>query len=58
MASWSLFDAATFLLAYQFPKAQERLEELRRNGGKNSKSVNGRISRKDQKRDEAECTVM
>ena len=48
----------SMLPAYNFPKARERLEELRRNGVKGSKPVNGKLSRKDQKRDEAECVVM
>lgn len=48
------------VIAYKFPKAQERLDELRRTGGKGSKPapVNGKLARKDQKRDEAECAVM
>lgn len=48
--------------AYKFPKAQERLDELRRNpggkGGGKPAPVNGKLARKDQKRDEAECAVM
>lgn len=44
-------------LAYNFPKALERLEELKR-GGKNTRAASGRLTRKDQKRDEAECAVM
>ena len=45
-------------VAYNFPKARERLEELKKNGIKGSKPVNGKLTRKDQKRDEAECVVM
>lgn len=52
--------------AYKFPKAIERLEELKRGGGaaKGGKGVvdargdRGRLTRKDQKRDEAECAMM
>ena len=47
-------------LAYKFPKAQERLEEMKRTGGKGPKPapVNGKLARKDQKRDEENCAVM
>ncbi|KAK0813546.1 hypothetical protein LTR02_004988 [Friedmanniomyces endolithicus] len=46
--------------AYKFPKALERLEELKRSGGGKNKvaPVNGKLARKDQKRDEAECALM
>ncbi|KAK4508192.1 hypothetical protein PRZ48_001930 [Zasmidium cellare] len=47
--------------SYKFPKAIERLEELRRNpAGKNSKAApaNGKLTRKDQKKDEENCVVM
>ncbi len=44
--------------AFKFPKAQERLEELRRSGSKSSKPVNGKLARKDQKKDEENCTLM
>ena len=50
--------SADILVAYKFPKAQERLEELRRGGSRNAKPVNGKLARKDQKKDEAECSVM
>lgn len=49
--------AANVGVAYHFPKALERLEELKR-GGKGNKPANGRLTRKDQRRDEAECAVM
>ena len=45
-------------VAYRFPKAQERLEELRKSGTKGPRPANGKLTRKDQKKDEAECTVM
>ena len=45
-------------IAYRFPKAQERLEELKRSGSKSTRPVNGKLSRKDQKRDEENCVVM
>lgn len=41
---------------YKFPKALERLEELKRGPGKGRSA--GKLSRKDQKHDEAECVVM
>ncbi|KAK5145368.1 hypothetical protein LTR32_002878 [Rachicladosporium monterosium] len=46
--------------AYKFPKALERLEELKKSGGGKNKvaPVNGKLARKDQKRDEAECALM
>ncbi|SMY24133.1 unnamed protein product [Zymoseptoria tritici ST99CH_1A5] len=51
--------------SHKFPKAIERLEELKRSGGKNAppaRPVNGKLSRKegkrDQKRDEENCSVM
>ncbi|CAK1355296.1 unnamed protein product [Cercospora beticola] len=48
--------------SYKFPKAIERLEELKRGGGKKDKSFpppsNGKLTRKDQKRDEENCVVM
>jgi len=43
--------------AYRFPKAQERLEDLKRNGKAKSAPANGKLTR-NQKRDEAECAVM
>lgn len=44
--------------SFRFPKALERLEELRKGGSKaKAKPVDGRL-RRDQKRDEAECVVM
>ena len=44
--------------AYKFPKALERLDELKRAGKSRPAPVNGKLARKDQKRDEAECAVM
>lgn len=50
--------------SHKFPKAIERLEELRRNGGKSGKgaAAQGKLSRKegkrDQKKDEENCSVM
>ncbi|WPG97793.1 chitin synthase regulatory factor 3 [Acrodontium crateriforme] len=44
--------------SYRFPKALERLEELKKNGKSRAAPANGKLSRKDQKRDEAECVVM
>ncbi|KAK3721815.1 hypothetical protein LTR37_002980 [Vermiconidia calcicola] len=44
--------------SHRFPKAQERLEELRRNPGKGRQPANGKLTRKDQKRDESECVLM
>lgn len=46
------------LIAYKFPKALERLEELKKSGKSRAAPVNGKLARKDQKRDEAECAVM
>lgn len=48
----SLTDRAT---ALQFPKALERLEELRK-GGKN-KAMSGKLTR-DKKKDDENCVVM
>ncbi|TKA71782.1 hypothetical protein B0A55_04310, partial [Friedmanniomyces simplex] len=44
--------------AYKFPKALERLEELKKSGKSRVAPVNGKLARKDQKRDEAECAVI
>ncbi|KAK5681854.1 hypothetical protein LTS10_006387 [Elasticomyces elasticus] len=44
--------------AYKFPKALERLEELKKSGKNRPAPVNGKLARKDQKRDETECSVM
>ncbi|KAF2207458.1 hypothetical protein CERZMDRAFT_122705 [Cercospora zeae-maydis SCOH1-5] len=47
--------------SYKFPKAIERLEELKRGGGKKDRAfppANGKLTRKDQKRDEENCAVM
>ncbi|KAK5128985.1 hypothetical protein LTR85_000318 [Meristemomyces frigidus] len=41
--------------SYRFPKALERLEELKRTG--KTRAVNGKLTR-NQKKDEAECAVM
>jgi hypothetical protein len=43
--------------AYKFPKAQERLEELKR-GGSKVQMKRERLSRTDQKQQEENCTVM
>ena len=43
--------------AYKFPKAQERLEELKKGGAKAQKGRE-RISRSDQKATEADCSIM
>lgn len=43
-------------IAFQFPRALERLEELRK-GGKSSKAVQGKLTR-DKKKDEENCAVM
>jgi TPR repeat protein len=45
------------LLAYKFPKAQERLEELKR-GGSKVQMKRERLSRTNQKQQEENCTVM
>lgn len=45
-------------VAYRFPKAQERLDELKRSGNKSAKPVNGKLSHKDKKKDDENCTVM
>lgn len=55
--------------SYKFPKAVERLEELKKGGGKAGKGgkagpgggvppMNAKLTRKDQKRDEENCVVM
>jgi hypothetical protein len=53
----------TFLLicdcvsaAFQFPRALERLEELKK-GGKNKSMQNGKLTR-DKKKDDENCAVM
>jgi len=43
--------------AYKFPKAQERLEELKR-GGSKVQMKRERLSRTNQKQQEENCTVM
>ncbi|KAF1827204.1 HCP-like protein [Dissoconium aciculare CBS 342.82] len=43
---------------YKFPKALERIEELKRNPNKGGRGNDAKLGRKDQKRDEAECSVM
>jgi hypothetical protein len=45
-----------FLLAFQFPRALERLEELRK-GNKNKSMQNGKLTR-DKKKDDENCAVM
>ena len=46
--------------SYKFPKAIERLEELKRGGAKAARPEHkgARLQRKDQKKDEAECSLM
>ncbi|KAF2719451.1 HCP-like protein [Polychaeton citri CBS 116435] len=47
--------------AHKFPKAIERIEELKKAGsrsGSRPQPTNGKLTRKDQKKDEAECVVM
>lgn len=44
-----------YFLAFQFPRALERLEELKK-GGKN-KAMSGKLTR-DKKKDEENCVVM
>lgn len=44
-------------IAYKFPKAQERLEELKR-GGSKVQMKRERLSRTNQKQQEENCTVM
>ena len=48
------------ITAYKFPKALERLEELKKGGkgGARPAPVNGKLTRKDQKKDEENCSVM
>lgn len=46
-----------FSLAYKFPKAQERLEELKK-GGSKAQMKRERLSRTNQKQQEENCTVM
>ena len=45
------------IIAYKFPKAPERLEELKKGGAKAQKGRE-RISRSDQKATEADCSIM
>jgi TPR repeat protein len=47
----------THVTAYKFPKAQERLEELKR-GGSKVQMKRERLSRTNQKQQEENCTVM
>ena len=51
--AWSL----TYPVAYKFPKAQERLEELKR-GGSKVQMKRERLSRTNQKQQEENCVVM
>ena len=44
-------------VAYKFPKAQERLEELKKGGVKVQRNRE-RLSRSNQKQHEADCVVM
>ncbi len=57
--NWTKFLVAdtNFLIAYKFPKAQERLEELKR-GGSKAQLKRERISRSDPKHQDENCTVM
>jgi hypothetical protein len=45
------------IAAYKFPKAQERLEELKR-GGSKAQMKRERLSRSNQKQQEENCSVM
>jgi hypothetical protein len=45
------------IIAYKFPKAQERLEELKKGGAK-VQMKRERLSRSNQKQQEENCTVM
>jgi hypothetical protein len=45
------------LVAYKFPKAQERLEELKKGGVKVQKNRE-RLSRTNQRAHEENCTIM
>lgn len=49
---------ANGLSAYKFPKAVERLEEMKKSGSRKPAPANGKLTRKDQKRDEENCVVM
>lgn len=44
--------------AHKFPKALERLEELKKSGKSKPAPANGKLTRKDQKRDEENCVIM
>lgn len=44
--------------SYKFPKAVERLEEIRKGKAAKPQPNQGRLTRSNQKRDEAECVVM
>lgn len=44
--------------SYKFPKAVERLEEIRKGKAGRPQPNQGRLTRSNQKRDEAECVVM
>ncbi|KAI5273610.1 HCP-like protein [Aureobasidium subglaciale] len=44
--------------SYKFPKAVERLEEIRKGKAARPQPNQGRLTRSNQKRDEAECIVM
>lgn len=44
--------------AHKFPKALERLEELKKSGKSKPTPANGKLTRKDQKRDEENCVMM
>jgi hypothetical protein len=48
---------ANCVSAYKFPKAQERLEELKR-GGSKVQMKRERLSRTNQKQQEENCSVM
>jgi hypothetical protein len=52
-------DHVNVVSAQNFPKARERLEDLKRNGGKSTMKSRERISRsKVGKQNEGECAVM
>jgi hypothetical protein len=54
---WEMRKMANVIAAYKFPKAQERLEELKR-GGSKVQMKRERLSRTNQKQQEENCTVM
>jgi hypothetical protein len=53
---WVFANRFFFSLAFQLPRALERLEELRK-GNKNKSMQNGKLTR-DKKKDDENCAVM